>query len=92
VGGRRRRPGCGQGVELYQWDDDTTAHAVLFADDPEQLDGRGHAHRHPRDRRVAAIGDEVAVARALNGLAARLLGAASDDLSNVTGHPVQLRA
>jgi hypothetical protein len=39
---------------------------------------------------VPEIGDEVAVARALRGLADRLLAVASDDMTTREGHSVHL--
>ena len=66
-----------------------SAQAVCTAtSDP--LKGQGLARLRPGDPDVPEIGDEVAVARALRRLSDRLLGAAADDLSQVSGHPVTL--
>jgi hypothetical protein len=72
-------------IDLYESDDDTTAHAVLVAESPQRLDASGQAHREPADFAVPEIGDEVAVARALRRLADRLLETASSDLEGVAG-------
>jgi hypothetical protein len=73
-------------------DDDADARVVLVADSPRQLTAHGHAHRSAADRAVPAIGDEIAVARALRRLADQLLEAAADDIEKVTGeHDVTLR-
>lgn len=77
-------------VDLFESGDDTTAHAVLISETPEQLDAEGRARRDPRDPAVPEIGDEVAVARALRRLADRLLESASVDLAAVTGESVSL--
>jgi hypothetical protein len=75
---------------LYEHEDSTAAHAVLHSSSPAQLDGTGAARLRPGEANVPEIGDEVAVARALRGLADRLLAAASDDMSAIQGHAVHL--
>lgn len=77
---------------LYEHQDSTAAHAVLHSASRAQLDGRGAARLRPGEANVPEIGDEVAVARALRGLADRLLAAASDDMSAIQGHSVHLDA
>ncbi|HEU5484821.1 MAG TPA: dsRBD fold-containing protein [Microlunatus sp.] len=81
-------------VDVYLYEDaaDTAAHAVLHTGDATRLDSRAEAHRNPHDEDVPEIGDEIAVARALRRLADRLLGAASDDIAAVEGHPVHVKA
>jgi len=44
----------------------------------------------PTDHDVPAIGDEIAVARALNDLSRRLLGVAEDDVAALTHERVRL--
>ncbi len=78
-------------VYVYEGPDSTSAQAVLHGDAPTALQGQGLARRRPGDPEVPEIGDEVAVARALNRLAERLLATAADDLAGVTGHPVRLQ-
>lgn len=77
---------------LYEHEDSTAAHAVLHSASRAQLDGRGAARLRPGEANVPEIGDEVAVARALRGLADRLLAAASDDMSAIQGRSVHLEA
>ena len=76
-------------LDLFEAGDDTTAQAVLIADGPG-VATRGSSHRNPKDKAVPEIGDEVAVARALRRLSDRLLGIASDDISELEGRPVDL--
>lgn len=75
---------------LYEHEDSTSAHAVLHSSSRAHLDGTGGARLRPGEANVPEIGDEVAVARALRGLADRLLAAASDDMSAIQGHSVHL--
>ena len=77
-------------LSLFESGDSTTAHATLVAEAPS-IDAVGKARRRSDDADVPKIGDEVAAARALRRLADRLLGAASDDIAAVEGHPVSLR-
>jgi hypothetical protein len=63
----------------------TEVRAVLVADGVEIAHGDGRARRHPADRPVARIGDELAVSRALYALADRLMDAASRDLDLAAG-------
>lgn len=77
-------------LNLFESGDSTTAHATLVAEAPG-IDAVGKARRRPDAADVPEIGDEVAAARALRRLADRLLGAASDDIAAVEGHPVSLR-
>lgn len=51
----------------------------------------GTTRRNPDDVDIPEIGDEVAVARALRGLADTLLGVASEDIGDVEGQQVHLR-
>jgi hypothetical protein len=79
-------------VDIYLYEDEnaTAANAVLHSDVPGPLDVRGEARRSPADPDMPAVGDEVAVARALRRLADRLLEMASNDLSDAEGRPVSL--
>jgi len=79
-------------VDLYlsESEESTTAHAVLHTPSRKEIDSRGDAHLKPGDKNVPEIGDEVAVARALRGLADRLFAAASDDMSAIEGRAVNL--
>jgi hypothetical protein len=68
----------------------TFAEARLRTDDGTDLRGTGSAHRHPRDREVPEIGDELAVARALSELSHRLRSAAVEDIEQVNADGVRL--
>jgi hypothetical protein len=70
----------------------THAEARLHAGERADLRGEGTARRNPSDREVPAIGDELAVARALSDLAHRLLDAAADDIESITSKPAHLSA
>jgi Domain of unknown function (DUF1876)/Domain of unknown function (DUF1918) len=78
-------------IDVFEAGDNTTAHAVLRTGAPAPLGAQGEAHRNPHDSQAPAIGDEVAVARALRHLAEGLLEAASSDIAAAEGHPVRLR-
>jgi hypothetical protein len=72
-------------VAIAEDGDETTATAVLTSgagdlDGPADLDAVGHARRNPRDAPEPAVGDEVAVSRALRHLADRLLEIADSSL------------
>lgn len=77
-------------IQLFETEDETTAHAVLRSGMAPPLRGDGHAERHAGEPVVPEIGDEVAVGRALHRLGDLLLGAASGDLAKVHGHPSAL--
>jgi Domain of unknown function (DUF1876)/Domain of unknown function (DUF1918) len=87
-----RQPTKRWSVDIYLYEDEnaTAANAVLRSDVPGPLDVRGEARRRPADPDMPAVGDEVAVARALRRLADRLLEMASSDLSDAEGRPVSL--
>jgi hypothetical protein len=66
--------------------DHTEAVAVLSTPSGRELRGRGTSRRNPIDRPVAAIGEEVAAARALSNLAHELLEYAAAEIeANVRG-------
>jgi Domain of unknown function (DUF1918)/Domain of unknown function (DUF1876) len=77
-------------IYLSEGDEGTAAHAVLHGVSQKLLDGRGTAVHRPDEANVPEIGNEVAVARALRGLADRLLATASDDMSAVEGRTVRI--
>lgn len=60
--------------------DFTQAKAILRSPDGRELRGQGQAKRNPSDRPAPMIGEEVAAARALSGLAHELLHAAADQI------------
>ncbi|HEX4818809.1 MAG TPA: dsRBD fold-containing protein, partial [Acidimicrobiales bacterium] len=69
--------------------DQTDADALLEAG-AIRYRARGRARRNPRDPRRPQIGEEVAAARALEGLATQLRRAAEHDIETVEGHPVEI--
>ena len=77
-------------VYLYEGAHSTSAQAVLHSDTPAGLKSLGVARRRAEEPDVPEIGDEVAVARALNHLANLLRRTAEDDIGEVTGHAVTL--
>ncbi|MFF5234888.1 DUF1876 domain-containing protein [Dactylosporangium sp. NPDC000521] len=70
----------------------TYAEARLHADGGGHQLGIGKARLNPADENVPEIGDELAVARALNDLGHQLLLAAAADIQAITDERVQLPA
>jgi hypothetical protein len=77
-------------IDIDEHEGRTRARARLHSDDTERIVGVGLARLAPADRDVPEIGDEVAVARALSDLGARLLHAATEDIEQITGRPAHL--
>ena len=77
-------------LDIGEHDGHTRAVARLRTRDSERLVGVGFARLNPADRDVPEIGEEIAAARALSDLSHRLLGAATEDVEQVTGTPGQL--
>lgn len=69
-------------VKIFLSEDDGSTHAeaVLTTDVGTELRHVASARKHPADREVAEIGDELATCRALSGLAHDLLEAATSDI------------
>jgi hypothetical protein len=78
-------------VSVVEVGDNTRATALLISDQHRELSGEGDSHRSPRDEPMPAIGDEVAVARALRHLADSLLARAEADIEAVTGTDAYVR-
>jgi hypothetical protein len=79
-------------VSICEFDDRTQARAVLRLEPAREVEATGRSTRDPGSPSIPRIGDEVAVARALRGLADQLLEVASGDLARYTGEPeVELR-
>ena len=78
-------------VSVVETGDNTRATALLISDRPLELRGHGDSHRSPRDDPQGAIGDEVAVARALRHLADSLLARAESDIGAATGTDAYVR-
>lgn len=81
-------------IELYLFEDGRTtrAEAVLRTSAGTELRHSGVARRHPADREVPEIGDELAVCRALNGLAHDLLESTVSDVEENVHAEVHLDA
>jgi hypothetical protein len=79
-------------VQIFVGEHDgrTYAEAALCDDIGNRTRGTGHAQRAPEDRDVPEIGDEIAVARALNDLSRRLLAIAEDDVAAITHHSIRI--
>jgi hypothetical protein len=86
-------------MHAHQWDihvnlsesgTQTIAEAVLHTDAGTELRHEGRARRSPADRDVPEIGDELAVSRALMGLAQDLFEATVADVEQNTGAAAEL--
>ena len=80
-------------VDLFEQEDTTRAEVVLRTDAATELRHVGTARRRPGDRDVPEIGDELAVCRALFGLAHQLLDASIGDIeaNDPSGGPATVR-
>lgn len=74
-------------VEIDEDENTTIANASLRTPEGVEVTGVGKADRNPHDPNIPAIGDELAVARALRNLSERLLHATEKDITSVTGQP-----
>ena len=70
-------------ISLREDDGQTRAEARLSRDGAG-MTGHGLARRHPEDREVTQIGEEVAAARALSDLAHQLLSDAAGQVEGIT--------
>ena len=77
-------------VHISEDEGRTRAEAVLTTAAGTELRSEGLARRHPADRDVPEIGDELAVCRALNGLAHDLLESTVSDVEQNVGRDVSL--
>ena len=71
-------------LSVAEADGQTRAEARLAMADDEQLTGTGDARLNPADTDVWMIGAEIAVARALSDLAAKLLHTAATGIEEMT--------
>jgi hypothetical protein len=78
-------------VSVVETGDNTRATALLISDKPGEFRALGDSHRSPRDEPMGAIGEEVAVARALRHLADSLLARAEADIEAATGTDAYVR-
>ncbi|MFJ8311496.1 MULTISPECIES: DUF1876 domain-containing protein [unclassified Streptomyces] len=63
----------------------TSAAALIRLADGSEIKGRGYAMRHPSDPEQLRVGEEIAGARALMGLASQLLQKAHVEIDEVAG-------
>ncbi len=74
-------------ISVDEFEGRTRATARLRWPDGESV-GVGLTRINPVDRSVAAIGDELAVARALSDLSRRMMAVTARDIEAVTRQPV----
>ncbi|UOQ88063.1 DUF1876 domain-containing protein [Agromyces endophyticus] len=74
-------------VDIDEEENTTMAEATVRTPAGREVTGVGKADRNPFDPNVPAIGEELAVARALRDLAERLLHVTEKDISGITGEP-----
>jgi Domain of unknown function (DUF1876) len=77
-------------VFVAEIDGETDAEARLTRADDRNFWGRGKAKLNPTDRNVAAIGEEIAIARALSDLSHKLLHSAAVGVENMTHERTRL--
>lgn len=68
-------------IHIVESGKDTHVRAVLTTMAGTTFEGGGHARRHPRDRAVPEIGDELAAGRALIDLGSRLVQLATAEIA-----------
>jgi hypothetical protein len=71
-------------IEINEKGKDTHVRAVLTSMNGAIIEGMGHARRHPRDRAIPEIGDELAAGRALLDLGHRLVQLAAAEIAEST--------
>ncbi|MGW1071484.1 DUF1876 domain-containing protein [Streptomyces sp. NPDC002537] len=71
-------------IVIEEHDHTVTAEARMTGKGPGPMVGEGTARCHPADENVPAIGDELAVARALAGLTHQLIHSAVEDIEEHT--------
>ncbi|WP_406477798.1 DUF1876 domain-containing protein [Streptomyces platensis] len=80
-------------ISITETDSEVRAEARLRGKEGGQMVGQGAARCNPADENVPAIGDELAVARAMSDLSHQLLHRAAHDIEVHTARPVErLRA
>lgn len=77
-------------VSIREDDVRTDATATLLLPDGTSVQADGHARRNPADPKQPRIGEEIATARALSGLAHHLLDKAAGELEDLTHEPADL--
>ncbi|MEU3873568.1 MULTISPECIES: dsRBD fold-containing protein [Streptomyces] len=74
---------CNIEMEFREIDATTQADVRLRMHDGQRFSSQGVANRNPEDRVQQRVGEEVAAARALTGLAEQLLDKAGEDIREV---------
>ena len=69
---------------------DATRADIVIDVDGHHYHAWGRARRNPDDPDIPRVGEEIAAARALNGLALELLRTAGQEIEGLEGHPVWL--
>jgi hypothetical protein len=77
-------------LSISEHDRETRADARLVLVDGTHLESHGTARRNPADPDVTGIGEKIAAARALSGLAHVLLGSAAGELEDITHERARL--
>lgn len=74
-------------VTITEQDDQrrTLAEARLHTEQGSELRGTGIAWRHPQDRDIPEVGDELATARAMDDLSHKLRRAVASEITESTG-------
>ena len=82
-----------QVVEIHLREDDTVTRVEAELQvGSRQFNGHGWARRNRLDPEVSAIGEELAIARALADLSHELMHAASEDIAVREGQHAELRS
>ena len=76
-------------VDLDETSLATEAKALLTVGE-QRVGGWGRAKRNPGDPDLPRVGEELAVARALNDLAHQLLDRAATEIERIAGQPVRV--
>ncbi|MYT32826.1 MULTISPECIES: DUF1876 domain-containing protein [unclassified Streptomyces] len=76
-------------ISIVESGSEVRAEARLRGKEGGQIVGEGSARCNPADENVPAIGDELAVARALADLSHQLLSRAAHDIEVHTARPVE---
>ncbi|MHC0429448.1 DUF1876 domain-containing protein [Streptomyces sp. O3] len=74
-------------LEFSEHGSRTSAAAMVRLGDGTELKARGYAMRHPADPEQLRVGEEIAGARAMMGLASQLLQKAHGEIEEVAGKP-----
>ena len=78
------------GLSIIEIDGETQAEARLVMPGGDELAAIGDARRNPADREVTLVGEQIAAARALSGLAGKLLHTAAASIEGMTHERTRL--